>query len=284
MNLWSTSSSNVLLDLAVFVERAVIKFGGALITEKQSRKVFRPDTVSAMAPTILRLVNSGMRLIIVHGAGSFGHIDAKSGNLSRGLIPGREDEQRRLKRTVRNSMSELNSLVVSILEDHGVRCRTHPPRDWVNGTGPEFRGDISRFEEEGFVHVTFGDVVDVADDSEFGILSGDHLVERLSTELPNVQKVVFLLDGLEGLHNMDPSKKESRVIPVWTESTSFETSTNESTDVTGGMALKVEVASRISHSVPLVGFVDGLKPDNLQNLLFGKEFVGTVFEKAKSDE
>ena len=284
MNLWSTSSSNVPLDVVVIVERAVIKFGGALITEKQSRKVFRPDTVSAIAPTILSLVNSGMRFIIVHGAGSYGHIDAKSGNLSRGLVRGREGEQRRLKRIVRDSMSELNNLVVSILEDHGVRCRTHPPRDWVIGTGPEFKGDISRFEEEGFVHITFGDVVDVDDDREFGILSGDHLVERLSTELPHVQKVVFLLDGLEGLHNMDPSNAGSRVIPVWTESTSFETSINESTDVTGGMALKVEVASRISQSVPLVGFVNGLKPDNLQDLLFGKEFVGTIFGKAKSDE
>ena len=284
MNLWSTSSSNVPLDVVVIVERAVIKFGGALITEKQSRKVFRPDTVSAIAPTILSLVDSGMRLIIVHGAGSYGHIDAKSGNLSRGLVHGREGEQRRLKRIVRDSMSELNNLVVSILEDHGVRCRTHPPRDWVIGTGPEFKGDINRFEEEGFVHITFGDVVDVDDDREFGILSGDHLVERLSTELPHVQKVVFLLDGLEGLHNMDPSNAGSRVIPVWTESTSFETSINESTDVTGGMALKVEVASRISQSVPLVGFVNGLKPDNLQDLLFGKEFVGTIFGKAKSDE
>ena len=83
---------------------------------------------------------------------------------------------------------------------------------------------------------------------------------------------------------MDPSNAGSRVIPVWTESTSFETSINESTDVTGGMALKVEVASRISQSVPLVGFVNGLKPDNLQDLLFGKEFVGTIFGKAKSDE
>ena len=284
MNLWSTSSSNVLLDVVVFVERAVIKFGGALITEKRSRKVFRPDTVSAIAPTILSSVNSGMRLIIVHGAGSFGHIDANSGNLSSGLVPGREDEQRRLKRIVRESMSELNKSVVSILENHGVRCRTHPPRDWVLGTGPDFKGDVSRFEEEGFVHITFGDIVDVADHREFGILSGDHLVERLSTKLPHVQKVVFLLDGLEGLHNMDPKNKQSRFIPVWNESTFFETSINESTDVTGGMALKVEVASRISQTVPLVGFVDGLKPDNLQNLLFGKEFVGTMFEKAKSDE
>ena len=266
------------------MRRTVIKFGGALITEKESRKVFRPDTISAIAPLILDLVNSGMDLIIVHGAGSFGHIDAKSGDLSIGRVSGREEEQRRAKETVRRSMDELNGSVVSILESHGIRCRCHPPREWANGTGSKFKGDISRFEERGYVHVTFGDVVDVSGNREFGILSGDHLMERLSTELPEVGKVVFLLNGIDGLYDMDPTKKGSRMIPVWTSSTSFETSINESTDVTGGMALKVEVASRISEKVPLVAFVNGLKPDNLHSLLIGERFIGTLFEKAKSDE
>jgi len=134
------------------------------------------------------------------------------------------------------------------------------------------------------VHVTFGDVVDVAGSREFGILSGDHLMERLSTELPEVEKVVFLLDGIDGLYDMDPTMEGSRMIPVWTSSTSYETSINELTDVTGGMALKVEVASRISENVPLVGFVNGLNPDNLHNLLIGERFIGTLFERAKSDE
>ena len=181
-------------------------------------------------------------------------------------------------------MNELNSSVVSILESHGIRCRSHPPREWANGTGPKFKGDIKRFEEDGYVHVTFGDVVDVAGDREFGILSGDHLMERLSTELPEVEKVVFLLDGIDGLYDKDPIKKDSQMIPVWTSSTSYETSINELTDVTGGMALKVEVASRISKNVPLVTFVNGLDPANLHDLLIGERFIGTLFERAKSDE
>jgi isopentenyl phosphate kinase len=266
------------------VGRTIIKFGGALITEKESRKVFRPDTISAIAPILSNMVNSGMDLIIVHGAGSFGHIDAKSGDLSRGRVSGREEEQHRAKETVRKSMNELNSSVVSILESHGIRCRCHPPREWANGTGPKFKGDIRRFEEHGYVHVTFGDVVDVAGDREFGILSGDHLMERLSTELPEVEKVIFLLDGIDGLYDKDPINKDSQMIPVWTSSTSYETSINELTDVTGGMALKVEVASRISKNVPLVTFVNGLDPANLHDLLIGERFIGTLFERAKSDE
>lgn len=264
--------------MATIVGRTVIKFGGALITEKESRKVFRPDTISAIAPILSNMVNSGMEFIIVHGAGSFGHIDAKSGDLSRGRLAGREEEQRQAKETVRKSMNELNDSVISILESHGIRCRCHPPREWANGTGPKFEGDIRRFEEEGYVHVTFGDVVDVAGDREFGILSGDHLMERLSTELPEVEKVIFLLDGINGLYDMDPTKKGSQMIPLWTSSTSYKTSINKSTDVTGGMALKVDVASRISKSAPLVAFVNGLDPGNLHDLLIGEDFTGTLFE------
>ncbi|MBJ08728.1 MAG: hypothetical protein CMB63_01765 [Euryarchaeota archaeon] len=264
--------------------RTVIKFGGALITEKESRKVFRPGTILALAPILSEMANSGMDLIIVHGAGSFGHIDAKSGDLSKGRIPGREDEQRRAREMVMESMNELNKSIVSILEGEGINCRCHPPREWANGTGPEFEGDIGRFEEKGCVHVTFGDVVDVPGGREFGILSGDHLMERLSTELPEVDMVVFLLDGIDGLYDKDPRMKGSRMIPVWTSSTPYETSINELTDVTGGMALKVEVASRISKSVPLVTFVNGLDPGNLHNLLIGEDFVGTRFKRAESDE
>ena len=264
--------------------RIIIKFGGALITKKESRKVFRPDTISAIAPILSNMVDSGTDFIIVHGAGSFGHIDAKSADLSSGLVFGREDEQRRAKETVRKSMDELNGSVISILESHGIRCRSHPPREWVNGTGPKFKGDIKRFEEDGYVHVTFGDVVDVAGDREFGILSGDHLMERLSTELPEVEKVVFLLDGIDGLYDKDPSKKGSQMIPFWTSSTTYETSINELTDVTGGMELKVKVASRISKNVPLVAFVNGLDAGNLNDLLTGERFIGTLFERAKSDE
>ncbi len=264
--------------------RTVIKFGGALITEKESRKVFRANTISTIAPILLHSITSGMDITIVHGAGSFGHIDAKSAELSKGCISGREEEQRQAKESVRKSMSELNTLVTSILEAHGIRCRSHPPREWAQGTGPDFKGDIKRFEESGYVHVTFGDVVDVPGNREFGILSGDHLMERLSTELTEVERVVFLLDGIDGLYNMDPTNEESEIIPVWTPSTSYETSIDASTDVTGGMALKVEVASRISKTVPLVCFVNGLDPDNLHNLLIGEPFNGTLFKRAKSDE
>lgn len=281
MNLWSTAHSNASLNVVPTVGRIIIKFGGALITDKESRKVFRANTISAIAPILFKMVNSGMEFIIVHGAGSFGHIDAKSGDLARGRVSGREEEQRRARETVRNSMSELNGSVISILESHGIRSRSHPPREWANGTGSNFSGDIKRFEEKGYVHVTFGDVVDVAGDREFGILSGDHIMERLSTELPDVEKAIFLLNGIDGLYDKDPNKKGSQKIPVWTSSTSYETSINELTDVTGGMALKVEVAARISKKVPLVAFVNGLDPVNLNDLLIGSRFTGTLFEGQK---
>ena len=52
--------------------------------------------------------------------------------------------------------------------------------------------------------MTFGDVVDVDGSMRFGILSGDHLMERLALEAEDMDMAVFLLNGIDGLYDKDP--------------------------------------------------------------------------------
>ena len=86
---------------------------------------------------------------------------------------------------VRQDMLTLNAHVRSALEHVGVATSVHPPHEWANGTGEHFAGDLDAFNaDEGVVPITFGDVVPVNGELEFGILSGDDLVLRLSTEVP----------------------------------------------------------------------------------------------------
>jgi isopentenyl phosphate kinase len=81
----------------------------------------------------------------------------------------------------------------------------HPPHHWAQGVGAEFEGDLARFNvRPGTVAVTFGDVVPVAGDAEFGILSGDDLVYRLATEVPYVERLVFAIGGVDGLLRCPP--------------------------------------------------------------------------------
>jgi len=262
----------------------MIKLGGALITDKDELRTFRPEAVETLAPILGDLTSSGTRVTVVHGAGSFGHIEAKEAGLAGGYDPERSEEQARAVDSVRESMSDLNEKVLGILESNGIDCEIHPPREWAEGTGPCFAGDIERFEEPGKVHLTFGDVVDVAGNARFGILSGDHLMERLAIEMKDTTLAVFLLNGIDGLYDRDPKDPDAKLIERFTKDTLYTTSLNAEKDVTGGMALKVDVSNRISSHGPSVAFVNGLDGGNLRKLLTGGDFRGTVFERAKSHE
>ena len=262
----------------------IIKLGGALITDKDELRTFRPEAVETLAPIAGDLASSGSRVTIVHGAGSFGHIEAKEAGLAGGYDPERSEEQASAVDSVRGSMSDLNGMVVEILERNGIDCEVHPPREWANGTGPGFTGDIGRFAEPGKVHLTFGDVVDVTGEARFGILSGDHLMERLAIEMGDTTLAVFLLNGIDGLYDRDPRDPNAKLIERFTPDTRYTTSLDADKDVTGGMALKVDVSSRISSHGPSVAFVNGLDGGNLRQLLTGGDFKGTVFDRAKSHE
>ena len=64
------------------VSRVVIKLGGGLITHKDSMKKFDSDSMGRVAESISSIVEMGVPIIIVHGAGSFGHLLAKKWSIS----------------------------------------------------------------------------------------------------------------------------------------------------------------------------------------------------------
>ncbi len=62
--------------------RVVIKLGGGLITDKGSMKKFDSDSMERVADSISSVVDMGVPIVIVHGAGSFGHLLAKEWSIS----------------------------------------------------------------------------------------------------------------------------------------------------------------------------------------------------------
>ena len=52
----------------------IIKLGGSIITDKTDYRKFNKDVVARLCKEIKE---SGQKVIIVHGAGSFGHIISK---------------------------------------------------------------------------------------------------------------------------------------------------------------------------------------------------------------
>ena len=151
--------------------RIIMKWGGGLISDKSTLCTPRKNRISALADCVSTLADLGHDIIIVHGAGSFGHMRAREYKLAEGNIPDLDQQEAIPK--VRSDMDTLHQLVTDSLSERDIL--SHPPRDFVLNTGPTFQGDLDRFLKPG-IHITFGDVVECESPKEFGILSGDDLM------------------------------------------------------------------------------------------------------------
>ncbi|MBP77783.1 MAG: hypothetical protein CL926_00755 [Deltaproteobacteria bacterium] len=266
-------------------ERVVIKWGGGLITEKSSLCTPNLEILEQLAETIVVCQKNGIDVILVHGAGSFGHLRAKHWRLNEGLLPDAEfnsdgvcTTQREAVHTVRQEMLELNAHVCHALEQKNITPIVHPPHLWAQNTGPGFTGDLNRFHqhEPGQVHVTFGDIVDVEGNEQFGILSGDDLVVRLAVELPGVQRLVFAIKGVDGILRVPPEQADDNdLIENWYPGIEFEGTHQSQIDVTGGIGLKAARGALVASHEVEVTMVNGGKAGRVLNAMLGNNVRGT---------
>ena len=256
--------------------RVAIKLGGGLITDKGSMKKFDHVAVERVVDSLRSVSELGASIVLVHGAGSFGHLMAKKFGIADGLDISKEKSQRQAVREIRSDMKELNGLIIDKFRQVGLECTCHPPSIWATGTGPFFSGDVSNFERDPGepIPVTFGDVVDTDDESEFGILSGDDLMLRLSTEM-EVTHCIFLIGDSEGVLSGPPGGADSGLITHLGPDTRIMGEHNAEIDVTGGIGLKIERSLEIAKSVDEVWIIDGREPRRVLELLTSGETIGT---------
>ena len=245
----------------------VIKWGGGLITFKDQLCTVNQDVIDALAKACSQ---TDKRLVIVHGAGSFGHLKAKQFRLAEGRID--ELSQDEAIYDVRSDMLTLNKFVMDSLAKHGVSAKSYPPHEWAKGTGPDFEGDLPVFDG---VTVVFGDVVD--DDKQgFGILSGDDLILRYATELPDVERAVFAIGGVDGILRVPPARATTEdLIEVWHPELEFEGEHSSDIDVTGGIGLKAARGAEISATGIDVILINGEYPARVLDAIDGKSVIGT---------
>ena len=255
----------------------LIKFGGGLITNKDKMMSVNNDAINNLAKTTSILLAKNHHVTIVHGAGSFGHLKAKKWNLASGADFSILNQQIAAVSEVRNDMALLNSIICQSLAENGINTKSHPPSTWVNGTGPNFNGDLTRFSNinANSINVTFGDVVDCDEPKKFGILSGDDLMVRIAKEIEGISHVVFLLGDSEGVMTAPPNDPEAELIDTWTIGDTLQGLHQDEMDVTGGIFLKVNSAELIARSVDEVWLMDGRKPERVIDLIENGITVGT---------
>jgi len=238
----------------------LVKLGGSVITDKSRLRTFRKAACERLACEARPAKNEG--LVVVHGAGSFGHILAKKHQLHRGFM---RKSQLEHVAEVQRDVRELNLRVLEALIDCGVNAVSVPPASassFEKGVPISFSRD--RFTSQldiGLCPVTFGDVV--PDNAMgFSICSGDIMMLELARAF-KPRLAVFCAD-VDGVFDSDPKRNpKARMLESIDSSFLGGKAVSESVnaDVTGGMRGKVErmlaIAGHCEKCIILNGNVRG---------------------------
>jgi isopentenyl phosphate kinase len=251
----------------------LVKLGGSVITDKTQYKRFNHSTVRRLCQEIKE---SGREVLIVHGAGSFGHVLAHDHHLAEGKEAGGGAEA---IAKVSLDVRELNAMVVSALIEAGIPAVSIPPGAcFMMSQGrlrPPDMSIIRAYLQLGIVPVTFGDLV-LDDVRGFGICSGDQLMEVLADEF-QPERVVFISD-IDGLYDRDPKKDRGAKLMPRVDREALERSTCEINvkDVTGGVHGKMESMLRLCRGDRDCVLVNGTVEGRLLSLLKGDPVTCTV--------
>ena len=209
--------------------------------------------------------------MIIHGAGSFGHIVAAQYDIVDGF---KENRQLEGLIAIRNDMNELSTKVTFSLLKAGLKAVSFQTSSLVYGDDEAseklvFVEPLLEALKLGITPVLSGDVIFSAKKS-FTILSGDRLIEYLVQKI-DVNRVVFISD-VDGLYIKKPETNEpvlvtSLYIDDLTDIQLANLNSNVATDVTGNMLGKYNSIRAILQFVDEVIIVNGNYPKRIFNAL-----------------
>ncbi len=240
----------------------ILKIGGSVLTEKTDTPTPKPSAIERCAAEIASYHPSADNpLILIHGAGSFGHPQAKKHDSPDGFTNSGIIE-------IHRSVTLLNELVVNALIENNVPAApVHPFGCTVAEDGrisEMHTAPIALMLARGIVPVLHGDVVM---DRTLGasIISGDQIVPYLATRF-GASRIGFgtAVDGVIADGSVVPE-----ITPETFEAVRSHIHGSEGTDVTGGMLGKVrellgiDIDSYIFSAVKpgmIAGFLSGEEP------------------------
>ena len=251
----------------------LIKFGGSVITDKAEYRKFRKDVVSRLADEIRR---SGEQVIIVHGAGSFGHVLSKEFDIQNGYS---DDKQIPAVARVMCDTRELSSMVVEELLAKDLPAVSVPIGSCFVADGGKLviENDevLRRLVDLGIMPIMFGDVI-TDRKMRFSIVSGDQIMEALC-KMFNPSKVIFVSD-IDGLYDKNPkTEPHAKMIGTVTKEKMAQIDTTSNVDdVTGGVHGKMESMLRMTDATRKCYLVNGNAPNRLYSLLRGETVTCTM--------
>ena len=237
--------------------RVILKLGGSVVTDKAGDCAIRTGRIAECAGEIARRPN--LQVVLVHGAGSCGHPQARRHRLEKGVPPG--DPAGIV--VTHAAVARLNDAVVGALREAGRDAvGIHPLGHCLAVDGrlrdPDWRA-VGHLLGLGITPVLHGDVV--ADTVRgASVVSGDQLVASLARALGPAR--VGLATDVPGVLGGDGAVLGR----VGREGGRGVAGGSRNTDVTGGMEGKIRellaladagIPSAIFHASRIGDFLDG---------------------------
>ena len=262
----------------------ILKIGGSILTNKDSRQS-EVDAMSLerVASEIRASMDSSPKqLIVVHGAGSFGHPPAKKHRIGEEFDKSEYPQKRLGFCEIQNEVKKLNMFICEAFISKGLPAVALPASAFITATGKRITdGNLDLFKnylKKGFIPVIYGDVV-LDNDLEFCVISGDQLIQYLAKSL-NPRQVILGTD-VDGVYNKNPKTHDDAIF--FEKFTSLEDlDTLEGTtnvDVTGGMVGKIKELLYLADLGIESKIINAETEDNIFKALEDKPVKGTIISR-----
>ncbi len=250
----------------------VIKLGGSALTDK--RKIYTPriPVIEGSARQVKEICKR-FSLVLVHGAGSYGHIPVKKFKLQHGL---KSPKQIKGLSGTKLKLLEWESILDEALLNHGVPVTPFLASDFIvarNGRIHSYKLEaLAKWLQLGCVPSIGGDIVtDTV--KGFCVLSGDQIAAFIAIQF-KAKKLVYGVD-VDGVFDSNPKLNSKAQLVKSLKPSSAAGLVSKATsgtipDVTGGMAGKIREAIPAARHGIAVYFVNLTKKDRLRKVALGQ--------------
>ena len=262
----------------------ILKLGGSILTKKSS---ITPEidykNLNRISKEIKKsLDNKNKKLIIVHGAGSFGHPPAKEYKIGKKFKIQEYPYKRIGFSKTQNAVKRLNTEICEILLKNNLPVVSLQPSTFITTKNKRISNAnldlLEKYLNEGFIPVLYGDVV-LDDILKIAVLSGDQIIQYLAKNLKSDR--IILGTDVDGVYNKNPKTNDDAVflskLSSLDELDSFDRTTN--VDVTGGMVGKIKELLELAE-IGIDSKIINLKKENfLYKTLEDEKTKGTIVSK-----
>ncbi|MBN2478370.1 hypothetical protein JXB01_03715 [Candidatus Micrarchaeota archaeon] len=245
----------------------VLKLGGSILTKKHGYMELDEENIEKLSKSIGKMWNKVKgKLILVHGAGSFGHAPVLRYGIKRGV---KTSKQKLGFADTHAACSYLSFVLTDALIKNGVPAVSIPPAVIVK----QKKGKITKVDDQvvfefmknGYLPVLYGDMI--LDSSTGGsVMSGDVMVTYFGKKAQNL----ILASNVDGVYMKGKIVKQisKRNLPEVEKYVGE----SETPDVTGGMTGKIRELIKLKTRSYIV---NGLHPKRVELLLNGKPTICT---------